>query len=427
MGAVVNKQTGSLAFGSVADDFTGASDLALMLASQGMTTVLSIGLPEGGAPPGTEALVVALKSRTIDPGEAVAQSVTAAMALRAMGARQILFKVCSTFDSTERGNIGPVTDALASLLGARTIPVCPAFPAAARSVYLGHLFVNEMLLSDSPMRDHPLTPMRDSSLIRLMAAQSQIPVGLAPYRTVAAGPAALAARLQELTGSVVIDALEDDHLRCIADAALDLPLLVGGSGIALGIPAAYRRQGWIQAEAAAKPMRASPGRAVVLAGSCSAATLGQVAEAENAGLSVRRITPDALADGTESAAQILAWIDAQPADRPAVVASTADPETVRGAQARLGVGPAAELVEAALAAVAKALPARGVTRLLVAGGETSGAVVSALGVKLLAVGPAIAPGVPWLAALDREHLCLALKSGNFGAPDMFLTAWDKLS
>ncbi len=423
----MSKPTETLAFGSVADDFTGASDLALMLASQGMPTVLSIGVPEAGVPAGAEALVVALKSRTIDPGEATAQSVTAAMALRAMGARQILFKVCSTFDSTARGNIGPVTDALASLLGAKTIPVCPAFPAAGRSVYLGHLFVNEVLLSDSPMRDHPLTPMRDASLIRLMAAQSHLPVGLAAYKTVAAGPAALAARFKELLGSVVVDALEDDHLRCIADAALDLPLMVGGSGIALGIPAAYRRQGWIKAEAPAQPMRASPGRAVVLAGSCSAATLGQVAAAEAGGLPVRRISPDALASGAESVALILAWIDAQPADQPVVVASTADPETVRAAQARLGIEAAAELVETALAGVAKALPSRGVTRLLVAGGETSGAVVSALGIKLLAVGPAIAPGVPWLKALDHEHLCLALKSGNFGAPDMFLTAWDKLS
>ncbi len=427
MGTDVSEPMSGLAFGSVADDFTGASDLALMLASQGMATVLSIGLPEGGAPKGTEALVVALKSRTIDPGEAAAQSVTAAMALRAMGARQILFKVCSTFDSTAKGNIGPVTDALASLLGARTIPICPAFPAAGRSVYLGHLFVNDILLSDSPMRDHPLTPMRDSSLVRLMAAQSELPVSLAAYKTVAAGPEALAARFAELGGSVVVDALEDDHLRCIADASLDLPLLVGGSGIALGIPAAYRRQGWIKTEAAGKPMRANPGRAVVLAGSCSAATLGQVAAAEAGGLPVRRISPDDLASGAETAEKILSWIDAQPSDKPVVVASTADPEAVRGAQTRLGVALAAELVEAAHAAVAKALPARGVTRLLVAGGETSGAVVSALGIKLLEVGPAIAPGVPWLAALDRDNLCLALKSGNFGAPDMFLTAWDKLS
>ena len=417
----------TLAFGSVADDFTGASDLALMLASQGMATVLSIGLPEGGAPKGAEALVVALKSRTIDPGEAAAQSVTAAMALKAMGARQILFKVCSTFDSTDRGNIGPVTDALASLLGAKTIPVCPAFPAAGRSVYLGHLFVNEILLSDSPMRDHPLTPMRDSSLVRLMAAQSKLPVGLAAYRTVAAGPEALAARLKALEGSVIVDALEDDHLRCIADASLDLPLMVGGSGIALGIPAAYRRQGWIKAEVTEKPMHASPGRAAVLAGSCSVATLGQVAAAEAGGLPVRRISPDAIAAGKESADAILAWIDAQDAGRPFIVASTADPEAVRGAQSRLGLERAAELVETTLAAVAKALPGRGVTKLLVAGGETSGAVVSALGVRLLAVGPAIAPGVPWLSALDRPDLCLALKSGNFGAPDMFLTAWDKLA
>ncbi|MFY7961959.1 MAG: 3-oxo-tetronate kinase [Elsteraceae bacterium] len=423
----MTEQKSAIAFGSVADDFTGASDLALMLASDGMATVLAIGVPEGGAPEGTEALVVALKSRTIDPGEACAHSVTAAMALKSMGARQILFKVCSTFDSTAKGNIGPVTDALASLLGAKQIPVCPAFPAAGRSVYLGHLFVNEILLSDSPMRDHPLTPMRDSSLVRLMAAQSKLPVGLAPYKTVAAGPEALAARMRSLEGAVIVDALEDDHLRCIADASLDLPLMVGGSGIALGIPAAYRRQGWIKAQAEVAPMRAAPGRAVVLAGSCSAATLGQVAQAEAGGLPVLRISPDGLASGAESAEAILAWIDAQPADRPVVVASTADPEAVRGAQARLGLERAAELVEAALAAVAKALPARGVTKLLVAGGETSGAVVSALGVKLLQVGPAIAPGVPWLTALDRPNLCLALKSGNFGAPDMFLTAWSKLA
>jgi uncharacterized protein YgbK (DUF1537 family) len=420
----------SLLLGCVADDLTGASDIALMLKRGGMRVVQVIGVPDGALPADADAVVVALKSRTIPAAEAVAQSLAAAKALQAAGARQLVFKYCSTFDSTDQGNIGPVAEALLALTGAAITTFCPAFPANRRTVYRGHLFVGDRLLSESPMRDHPLTPMRDPDLVRVLARQTKIHVGLVDLDTVRAGAPAIAARLAALAKEgvrfAIVDAVSDADLVTLGEACTDLPLVTGGSGIALGLPQNFRRAGLLAPHADEAKMTAPPGRAAILAGSCSAATRGQVAAATAAGIPSFRLTPHALIAGTQSPASVLDWVRQQPADAPILVYSTAEPEEVTRVQENLGRERAAGLVEETLAEVARGLVASGVTRLIVAGGETSGAVVGGLGVKAIEIGPEIDPGVPWTRTRDGAPLALALKSGNFGAPDFFLKAWSLL-
>jgi uncharacterized protein YgbK (DUF1537 family) len=415
--------------GCVADDLTGATDLALMLARGGMKVVQTTGLPDADLDLNdADAVVVALKSRTIPAADAVAQSRAAAEALKMAGARQLFFKYCSTFDSTDAGNIGPVIEALLEVTGADVTIACPAFPANGRTVYRGHLFVGDRLLSESSMKDHPLTPMRDADLVRVLGRQTRLGVGLVRQDVVAAGAAAIRAALRDARAdrcqAVIVDAISDTDLRTIGAAVADLTLITGGSGVAMGLPAAW---GFKPIAADAAPMPAPAGRAAILAGSCSAATRGQVAAALAAGLPAYRLDPLALADGRVSAATILAWTDAQTGDRPVLIYSTAEPAAVEAVQAALGREAAGARVEETLAEVARALPGRGFSRLLVAGGETSGAVVAALGVSALRIGPEIAPGVPWTRSLAGPDLALALKSGNFGAESIFLDAWRLLA
>jgi uncharacterized protein YgbK (DUF1537 family) len=413
--------------GCIADDLTGATDLALMLSREGLRTVQSTGLPPADLDVGAiDAVVVALKSRTIAPQDAVRQSLAAARALRALGAQRLFFKYCSTFDSTDAGNIGPVAEALLDLAGGDVTIACPAFPKAGRTLYAGHLFVNGVPLNESPMKDHPLTPMQDANLVRVLQRQTGRKVGLIGYETVAAGAAAIRAALDPARGSFfIVDAVADDHLRAIGAACAHLPLLTGGSGVAMGLPAAYLAAGLLPALTAAPQRMAAPaGRSAILAGSCSAATRGQVQAAIAAGLPHLRIDPLEVADGAQTPQAVLRWIDRQPAERPFLVYSSDAPEAVRAVQERLGRAQAGTIVEDLLAAVAKALPARGIRRLVVAGGETSGAVVQALGAEVLQIGPEIDPGVPW--TLSGDGLALALKSGNFGAEDFFLKAWERL-
>jgi uncharacterized protein YgbK (DUF1537 family) len=388
--------------GCIADDLTGATDLALMLARGGMKVVQTTGLPDPDLDlSDADAVVVALKSRTIPAADAVAQSRAAAEAMKLAGARQLFFKYCSTFDSTDAGNIGPVIEALLEVTGADVTIACPAFPANGRTVYRGHLFVGDRLLSESSMKDHPLTPMRDAGLTRVLGRQTRLGVGLVRQDTVAAGATAIRAALRDAQAdgcrAVIVDAISDSDLMTIGAAVSDLSLITGGSGVAMGLPAAW---GFKPLADDAAPMPAPSGRAAILAGSCSAATRGQVA-----------------------AATILAWIDAQTGDRPVLVYSTAEPAAVAAVQAALGRDAAGARVEETLAEVARALPGRGFSRLLIAGGETSGAVVAALGVSALRIGPEIAPGVPWTRSLVGPDLALALKSGNFGAESIFLDAW----
>lgn len=422
--------------GCIADDLTGATDLALMLTRSGMRTVQVMEVPgPSAALDGYDAVVVALKSRTNAPEEAVAWSLASADALLARGAKQLFFKYCSTFDSTVRGNIGPVADALMARLKTDLAIVCPAFPTNKRTIYLGHLFVGDVLLAESPMKDHPLTPMRDSNLVRVMQRQTPHKVGLVPFSTVARGTEAIEDAFRAARGRgeryVVCDAITDEHLYALGRAAATMPLITGGSGIALGLPSNFVRLGLMTAREPASHMRAAPGRPLVLAGSCSEATRGQIAAAIQAGMIHRKVDPLAIAEGRETADEIATWLVQQPEAKPALVYSSADPAEVRAAQDMLGREAAGALVEQLLARVAKAMVARGVTRLIVAGGETSGAVVKGLEVTALEIGPEIDPGVPWTkakgAAADGRDLVLALKSGNFGAPDFFIKAWGRLA
>lgn len=419
--------------GCIADDLTGATDLSLTLSQEGLRTVQCTGLPSAALDlSGIDALVIALKSRSIPAAEAVAQSLEAARRLRASGARRLLFKYCSTFDSTDAGNIGPVAEALLDLVGGGPTIACPAFPRAGRTIYAGQLFVNGVPLAESPMKDHPLNPMHDSDLRRVLGRQARRSVGLVGFADVEAGPDAIRAALAREEGAgrplCIVDALTDRHLRDIGAAVADLPLVTGGSGIAMGLPAAYLAAGLLSALTPPPRVMAAPaGRAAILAGSCSAATRQQVARAEAAGLPAFRLEAARLAEGSQSVGDVLGWIDAQSDARPILVYSSADPEVVRDTQARLGREAAGTMIEDALAGTARGLRDRGFTRLLVAGGETSGAVVQALGAQALAIGPEIDPGVPWTRTLEGPDLALALKSGNFGTPDFFLKAWAHLS
>jgi uncharacterized protein YgbK (DUF1537 family) len=417
----------SLLLGCIADDFTGATDLASMLVRNGMASVQLIGVP--GRPvdlAGAQAVVVALKSRTIPAADAVRQSLAALTWLRQRGARQFLFKYCSTFDSTDRGNIGPVSEALLDALGADLTIACPALPENGRSVYLGHLFVGERLLSDTHMRHHPLTPMTDSNLVGVLQRQSEAPVGLVPYAIVDQGRDAIRARFEELQGQgvrqAIADAISERHLIDLGRVCADLELITGGSGIAIGLPANFRRQGLLDESRPADELPRIEGHAAVLAGSCSAATLGQIARFREH-RPVLQLDPMALGKGADEAGRALQWASERLGEAPILIASSAPAEQVTKVQETLGRERAGELIEVAMAEIARGLVERGVRRLVVAGGETSGAVVEALGVKALRIGPPIDPGVPWTASLGEPELLLALKSGNFGAPDFFTKAF----
>lgn len=419
--------------GCIADDLTGATDLALTLAREGMKVVQSTGLPRESLPlDGVDALVVALKSRTIPAKDAVAQSLAAADRLLALGAERLFFKYCSTFDSTDEGNIGPVGDALLEKLGEDFTIACPAFPANGRVVEGGLLFVNGVPLAESPMKDHPLTPMRDSDLVAVLSRQSAFNVGLVDEGDVAQGPGAIrAAYARERARGMsyaIVDATTDADLRAIGAASAGLKLVTGGSGVAMGLPAAWAAAGLLKSLAEpATTLDAPVGRQAILAGSCSTATRGQVAAARAAGLPDRKVEPRAIAAGELTAEAIVDWALGLPAGAIPLIWSSADPDDVRAAQAAFGREAAGEMVERLLGEVASGLAENGFTRFLVAGGETSGAVVQALGVEALAIGPEIDPGVPWTRSVGGRPLALALKSGNFGAPDFFLKAWEKLS
>ncbi len=410
--------------GVIADDFTGATDVASMLVRAGMRTVQVIGVPQG-PPPNADAVVVALKSRTTPVAQAVADSLAALRWLQAAGAKQFYFKYCSTFDSTPAGNIGPVAEALLEALDSDFTIACPAFPENGRTVFRGHLFVGDQLLSDSGMRHHPLTPMTDANLVAVLQAQSRGRVGLVRHDTVGQGVEAVRARLAQLRVEgvrlAVADAIDNDDLRTLATACAGLPLITAGSGVALGLPAVYEARGWIQPDAQAAALPAVGGAAAVLSGSCSVATNAQVQHWIDAGRPALRIDARELAQGRPVAAEALAWARDRVADQPVLVYATARPEEVQAIQSELGAERAGALVEQCLATIAQGLVESGVRRLVVAGGETSGAVVQALGVQQLRIGAPIDPGVPW-TQVEGRPLLLALKSGNFGSTDFFSKA-----
>jgi uncharacterized protein YgbK (DUF1537 family) len=421
-----------LLLGCIADDLTGATDLALMLTRAGMRTVQVMQVPDRpGELERFDAVVVALKTRTCPAAEAVELSLRSADALLQLGARQLFFKYCSTFDSTDTGNIGPVAEALLARTGGELAIACPAFPTNKRTVYMGNLFVGDVPLAESPMKDHPLTPMRDSNLVRVLQRQTSLPVGLVPFAAVDSGPAAIRAALAAAKAEgkrfVIVDAITDRHLVDMGTAAAEMPLITGGSGVALGLPANFISKGLMRAAEVPTRLEAPAGRAAIIAGSCSEATRGQVRRAIEASVPALRLDPLAAASDGKSSTAMTSWAAAQPSDRPVLVYSSADPDEVRAVQAKLGREQAGAAVERTLAAIARALVASGFSRLIVAGGETSGAVVNALGITTLEIGPEIDPGVPWTRSVGATKLALALKSGNFGGPDFFIKAWDHLA
>ncbi len=422
--------------GCIADDFTGGTDLANTLVRQGMRVIQTSGVPPAGFPvPDADAVVVSLKCRSIDPREAVSQCLQALDWLKKQGCRQFFWKYCSTFDSTPQGNIGPVAKALLEALHAPLTIVCPAFPENKRSLYKGHLFVGDQPLDESPMRDHPLTPMRDSSLIRLLEPQVGEKVGLVPWEIVRKSPDAVSAALRDLQAKgirfAVTDAVEDADLFTLGASCRELPLVTGGSGIALGLPDNYRKAGLMPRHDKPAMSPDIRGGTAILCGSCSEATRGQLARYRARNLPMRQLDPLLLAQGSAHVAEALAWAKAAlDQNQPVLIYASEEPAKVKEVQEKLGRERSGLLVEEALAHLSQEFVKLGVRRFVVAGGESSGAVTTALAVTGLHIGPQIAPGVPWTVSIDNPAIVLALKSGNFGGPDFFADAlnmlpWDK--
>jgi len=414
--------------GAIADDFTGATDLCSMLVRGGMRTVQLIGVPSDTVVPlDADAVVVALKSRTAPVREAVQQSLAALAWLRRAGCRQFFFKYCSTFDSTDEGNIGPVADALIHALGCGFALANPAFPTNARTVYQGHLFVGGALLNESGMEHHPLTPMTDANLVRVLGRQTDGTVGLVPYATVERGAGAIRDAMTALKEQgrryAIVDAVNDAHLLAIGEAAVEHALITGGSGVAMGLPANFRRAGLLPAQGDAGALPHVEGHAAAIAGSCSRATLAQLGNARGQ-LPLWQLDVLGTPDADKLASAALDWARGKLGATPIVIAASAPPDAVAAVQAKLGRDAAGALIESALAQIAAAIVDAGVRRLVVAGGETAGAVVQRLGVSSLRIGTEIDPGVPWTYAEGSgAPMMLALKSGNFGAPDFFTKAF----
>lgn len=416
--------------GCIADDFTGATDLANNLVRSGMRVVQTIGVPEKPLDQAADAVVVALKSRTVPADEAIKASLEAARWLSDQGAEQIYFKYCSTFDSTAQGNIGPVTDALMRELGAPFTIATPAFPDNQRTVFKGHLFVGDALLSDSGMRNHPLTPMTDANLVRVLQSQTTRQVGLIDYKVIGQGVQAIRKKMAALRADgieiAIVDAISNEDLVRMGPALCELPLLTAGSGVAIGLAPNFG----IQPSSTAADLPAASGLQAILAGSCSQATNEQVSKFIAAGGHATPIDPLRLAEGSDVVGETMAWAERHLEAGPVLIYSTGTPDAVKQVQARLGVDAAGELVERALAELACRLVKRGVGQLVVAGGETSGACVKALDIRQMLIGDQIDPGVPWCYAatpFSAQGIHITLKSGNFGAPDFFNKALGQLS
>jgi uncharacterized protein YgbK (DUF1537 family) len=415
----------TLLLGAVADDYTGASDLANTLKRNGLSTIQTIGVPASGFDAGeAEAIVVALRIRSIEAPRAIAAALAAYDWLASRGARHVVYKICSTFDSTDAGNIGPVGEAFRARANAGCILVTPAFPETGRTVYLGHLFVGSVPLNESPLKDHPLNPMRDSNLVRVLGRQSKAPVGLVALPTVAEGGAAIARRLLELErqghGAAIVDAVFERDLEAIGEAAAEGPVSVGASGLGLGLARALARGRGADSDSALGPVG---GLAAILAGSCSRATLDQIAAAQG-GISTLKLSPQGLIEDNSEVRRALAWASERLAAGPVLIASSGEPDDVAALQARFGRETAGRAIEAALAEIAAGLVEIGVRRLVIAGGETCGAAVDRLAVNAFRLGPEIAPGVPLMRTIGRDggEMQMALKSGNFGGKDFFTRA-----
>ena len=407
--------------GCIGDDFTGSSDIANTLAKGGMAVTQYNGIPDDTAKSGVEAGVISLKSRTVPAKDAVAKSVKAAQWLLDQGCEQIFFKYCSTFDSTKEGNIGPVADALAQLLGEKSVLFCPAFPATGRSIYQGNLFVGDVPLHESGMKDHPLTPMTDSDLRRWLGYQTQTPIKHLPYSIIKNGADAIHEEMKKGgSGYYIADAIEDENLIELGKASIKSKLLTGGSGLALGLPDNFRQQGKIGS--AITNWHGLDEPAIIFSGSCSIATRNQVAEYRK-NFPAIEVTAESILDKKHTVDNLCNWVFEQ--KKTPLIYTSADPAVVRAAQDKFGQALVAEKIEAFFGLLAVRLVELGIKRIISAGGETSGAIVTALKISAMKIGPEIAPGVPALKDENR-NLALALKSGNFGGKNFFEEAVEVL-
>jgi 3-dehydrotetronate 4-kinase len=419
-----------LLLGCIADDFTGATDLANNLVRSGMRVLQINGLPKQGLPAKVDAVVIALKSRTIAAQDAIDQSLTALAWLRQQGAEQIYFKYCSTFDSTPQGNIGPVTEALMDAMGLDFTIATPAFPDNGRTVFKGHLFVGDVLLHESGMQNHPLTSMTDPNLVRVLQSQCKRKVGLIDYKTVMAGADAIRARIHELWEQgvriAVVDAISNDDLMRIGLACNKLQLVTAGSGVAIGLPQNHS----LKPSSTASALPPAKGHRAIVSGSCSLATNRQVQHFIAAGYPALAIDPQRIAQGADVVSEALSWARPLLGQSPILVYSTAPAQNLKSVQSLLGAEAAGAMVEDVLARIARGLVQAGIQQLIVAGGETSGACVQALNVTQMQIGSQIDPGVPWCHAQSdaagSQGLHIALKSGNFGTDDFFSKAFTLL-
>lgn len=415
--------------GVIADDFTGATDIASFLVENGLPTVQLNGVPQDDTPVDSQAVVISLKSRSCPVDQAVEQSLQALAWLQRQGCRQFYFKYCSTFDSTAQGNIGPVTDALLDALGEQQTVISPALPVNGRTVYQGYLFVMDQLLSESGMRNHPVTPMTDSNLMRLMEAQASGRCGLVNAAEMDRGAGAVQEKLQQLAQLgvryVVLDTLNEQHLLTQGEALKTMKLVTGGSGLAIGIARQWAQPGQEKAQSAGAPQGK---KAVILSGSCSTMTNKQVAryrqQAPAQSIDVSRCIT--AGDRGAYAAELSTWVEQQASQLAPLLYATAEPEQLQQTQQQYGTEAASQAVEALFAEVVKRLQQQGFSRFIVAGGETSGVVTQALGIRGFHIGPCISPGVPWVRAIEQP-VSLALKSGNFGDENFFARAQTEFS
>ena len=412
-----------ITLGCIADDFTGATDLANMLVKGGLKTIQLLGTPsKNDVVPSVDAVIIALKTRTILVEDAIEQSLQAMNWLKNAGAKQFFFKYCSTFDSTDEGNIGPVIDALMAGLETQFTIACPAFPETERTIFKGHLFVGDKLLSDSPMKDHPLTPMTDSNLVSTLSRQTSQKVGLVEYTDISGGPSEIRKAFEKLqkehVAIAVTDVLNDEHLYLLGEAVKDFKLITGGSGIALGLPSQLKSQKNHKEETTVHKLPEVLGKELILSGSCSEMTLAQVNEFSKKYCTLK-LNPVELAESNSALDNAVDWVIQAKGKEPILVYASAPPDAVKEVQQRLGRDLASSTVENALAKIARAAVQNGFRRIVVAGGETAGAVVSNLGIKGIMIGEQIDPGVPTTVSIGNPSIGLVLKSGNFGSADFF--------
>jgi len=412
-------------FGVVADDLTGGMETAAMLVAQGVDCGFVTDPAALAQEPERPAYVVAQKTRVIAADLAVAKMEAGARALLDRGARQLFFKYCATFDSTDQGNIGPVADMLLRVAGADRTAFCPGSPELLRTVYSGHLFLGTQLVSESPKRHDPLTPMTDPDLVRVLQRQSKTGVGLLHYPLLRAGAealeAAIARQMAEGKQFFIIDSVTNDDLATIARLTRDWKVMTGNATIVQYYPPLWKALGLVATDAAVTSLPPVRGGGMVLSGSCADRTLEQLAAFE-AARPVLRLDLLSTPDAASAINEAMNWALPRLNEGPVAIATSASPEAVRAAQDRYGRDGAAALAEAILGGLALALKQAGVRRFVVAGGETSGSIVEHLGVKRLRVGAYGGPGIGNAVTDGVEPMGFCLKSGKLGPVDLFLSA-----